>query len=101
MFDITSVLLILLVALGTYFLRLSGLLLSNKFAKDGKVKLFLDYLPATLLLALVIPSIIKEGLIGLFAAILIAVCMYKTKSILLSMCLGIFVVALSRNYSIL
>jgi|GEM_PF-1474631 len=100
-FNINAVLLIALVGLGTYSLRVSGLLLSSKFVKDeGRVKLFLDYLPASLLLALVVPSIIKEGVIGLIASIVIVLCMYKTRSVLLSLVLGVLIVALSRNFFI-
>ena len=100
-FNLNAVLLIALVGLGTYTLRVSGLLLSSKFVKDeGRVKIFLDYLPASLLLALVIPSIIKEGMVGLVASLVIALCMYKTKSVLLSLVLGVLIVALSRNFVI-
>ncbi len=95
---LTSLLLILGISLGTYSLRVSGLLLSNKFIENENVKVFLEYLPSTLLLALVVPSILKEGLTGLVAILLIVVCMYKTKSILLSMIIGVGVVALSRNF---
>ena len=95
---LTSLLLILGISLGTYTLRVSGLLLSNRFIENENVKVFLEYLPSTLLLALVVPSILKEGLSGLVAIFLITVCMYKTKSILLSMIIGVGVVALSRNF---
>ena len=99
--NISAILLIALVGLGTYSLRVSGLLLSSKFVKDeGRVKIFLDYLPASLLLALVIPSIIKEGMVGLLASLVIVLCMYKTKSVLLSLVLGVLIVAVSRNYFI-
>lgn len=97
----TSLLLIALVAIGTYTLRVSGLLFSNKLANIGKIKLFFEYLPSTLLLALVMPAIIKEGFIGLIATLLIALCMYKTKNILLSMVIAVLFVALCRNFLIL
>lgn len=97
--SISSLLLIALVAIGTYSLRVSGLLLSSRFVKDeGSFKVFLDHLPSTLLLALVVPSILKEGILGLVAGLVIMLCMYKTKSILLSLVLGVLIVALSRNF---
>lgn len=99
--DLNALLIIFIVALGTYILRVSGLLLSSKFVKEeGDLKLFLDYLPSTLLLALVVPSILKEGVIGLIAAFLIFLCMYKTKSILLSLIVGVFTIAIYRNFFI-
>ncbi len=96
--DMTSLLLIFCVAIGTYSLRVSGLLLSNILVKYQNIKIFLDYLPATLLLSLVVPAILKEGLAGIIATVFITLCMYKTKSILLSMIVGVFVVILSRSY---
>ncbi len=96
--DINALILIALVAIGTYSLRVSGLLFSSKLANIGRAKLFLEYLPSTLLLALVMPVIIKEGVVGIFATFLIALCMYKTRSILLSMILSVLFVALCRNF---
>ena len=61
MLEFSSLILIAIVALGTYSLRVSGLLLSNRLVKEGRIKIFLDYLPATLLLALILPSIIKQN----------------------------------------
>ena len=99
--DLNALIIIFFVALGTYTLRVSGLLLSSKFvSKEGDLKLFLDYLPSTLLLALVVPSILKEGAIGLVAAFLIFLCIYKTKSILLSLLIGVVTIALYRNFYI-
>ena len=94
----TSLLVISLVAFGTYSLRVSGLLFSSRLANNTKIKSFLGYLPSTLLLSLVVPSIIKEGFIGLVATALIALCIYKTKNILLSMLITVLFVALSRNF---
>ncbi len=96
--DITALFIITLVAIGTYSLRISGLLFSNKFVQEGKVKIFLEYLPATLLLSLVTPAILKEGITGIIAICFIALSIYKTKSILLSLVLGVAIVALSRNF---
>lgn len=101
MLEFSSLILIAIVALGTYSLRVSGLLLSNRLVKEGRIKIFLDYLPATLLLALILPSIIKEGVSGLIASAFIILCMYKTNNILLSMCIGIAIVGLNRNFGFL
>lgn len=95
--DLTALFLIFSISIGTYILRVSGLLLSSKLIQHENIKIFLEYLPATLLLSLVVPSIIKEGVIGFIATIFIAFCMYKTKSILLSMIIGILIVGVSRN----
>jgi uncharacterized membrane protein len=95
--DMASLLIIAGVALGTYGLRISGLLLSSKLIGHDNMKVFLEYLPSTLLLSLVAPSIVTEGPTGLIAAMCIVACMYKTKNILFSMIVGIIIVAVSRN----
>ncbi len=59
-FTFSALTLIFLVAVGTYRLRVSGILLSSRLSKNRNIELFLDYLPSTLLLALVFPSIVKE-----------------------------------------
>lgn len=96
-FDLTTMFIIFCVAVGTYTLRVSGLLVSNRLAKEGRVKIFLEYIPSTLLLSLIVPSISKEGIGGIIATLVIIVCMYKTKNTILSMILGVVIVALSRN----
>lgn len=96
--DLNAFFIIFCVALGTYTLRYYGLIFSDKLHNEGRVKVFLEYLPATLLLSLVAPAILKEGVLGFVAATSIAVCMYKTKSILSSMVLGVLVVAIGRNF---
>lgn len=94
-FDILII--ITFVAIGTYILRISGLLLCNKLKRFKNLDIFLESIPATLLIALIIPSIIKMGIIGICAAIISIFTMYKTKSVLLSMSIGVFIVAIYRN----
>ena len=96
--ELYILIIIFLVSIGTYGLRLSGLLLSGKISNEGKIRIFLDYLPPTLLLSFVTPVILKEGLAGIFAIFLIAVCMHKTKNVFLSMVVGVVTIAISRNF---
>lgn len=96
-YEIKILLIIAIVSLGTYFLRISGLLLSNKLMKIKNIDIFLESIPSTLLIALIVPSIIKEGLIGIIASFFVVLIMYKTKNIFISMSVGVFIIALSRN----
>lgn len=95
--NLTLLLIIFLVATGTYTLRVSGLLLSNKLKKFKNIDIFLESIPATLLIALIVPSIIKEGIVGILASIIIIFIMYKTKNTFLAMVIGVVIVALNRN----
>lgn len=96
-YEIKILLIIAIVSLGTYFLRISGLLLSNKLMKIKNIDIFLESIPSTLLIALIVPSIIKEGLIGIIASLFVVLIMYKTKNIFISMSAGVLIIALSRN----
>ena len=96
--QIFALIIIFSVAVGTYGLRLSGLLLSGKISNEGRIRIFLDYLPPTLLLSFVTPAILKEGIAGVLAMLLIAICMHKTKNVFISMIIGVVTIAISRNF---
>ena len=96
--EIYALIIIFTVAVGTYGLRLSGLLLSGKISNEGRIRIFLDYLPPTLLLSFVTPAILKEGIAGILAMVLIAICMHRTKNVFMSMIIGVVTVAISRNF---
>ena len=70
MSNIDILTIIFFVAIGTYTLRVSGLLLSNRLKKFKNIDIFLDSIPATLLISLIVPSIIKTGLIGIIASLI-------------------------------
>ncbi|WP_321313872.1 AzlD domain-containing protein [Halarcobacter sp.] len=88
---------IFIVAIGTYFLRISGLLLSNNLKKYKYIDSILETIPKTLLIALIIPPIIKEGTFGIIASLFVIIAMIKTKNIFISMSIGVFIIYLSRN----
>ena len=96
--ELYALIIIFLVSIGTYGMRLSGLLLSGKISNEGNIRIFLDYLPPSLLLSFVTPVLLKEVLAGIVAFFFIAVCMYKTKNIFLSMIIGVVIIAMSRNF---
>ncbi len=97
MSNIDILTIIFFVAIGTYTLRVSGLLLSNRLKKFKNIDIFLDSIPATLLISLIVPSIIKTGLIGIIASLITILIMYKVKNVLLAMSTAVFIVALYRN----
>ncbi|MGE0052520.1 MAG: AzlD domain-containing protein [Arcobacter sp.] len=97
MSDSNIFIIIFSVAFGTYFLRVSGLLLSTKLKKFKYVDSLLESIPATLLIALIIPPIIKEGTVGIIASLFVIIVMLKTKNIFLSMSIGVFIIYLSRS----
>ena len=85
-------------AIVTYTLRLGGLMLASRLPNSGRWKRFMDALPGTILLSLIAPGIVSAGLWGGIGALATAVCAYKTKNVILSMVLGVAIVALHRQF---
>lgn len=86
------------VALGTYALRLGGLLLAGRLPKDGPVAAGLERLPGIVLLALVVPAVTQLGALGAVAAAATGAAALLTKSPLLAMVVGAGVVAGARAF---
>ena len=89
-----------LAAVVTYSLRFGGLMLASKLPDSGKFKRFMDALPGTILLSLIIPGMISAGGIGGAGAFCTAVCAYKTKNVFVSMLTGVLIVAVYRQWSL-
>jgi uncharacterized membrane protein len=87
-----------LAAVVTYSLRFGGLMLAEKLPRSGRWKRFMDALPGALLLSLIAPAIVSAGVWGGVGALATAVCAYKTGNTLLSMLLGVAIVALHRQF---
>ena len=91
---------IICAAMVTYALRLSGLLLAGRLPKTGRFKRFMDALPGTILLSLIIPAAIAAGPIGWLATALTGLCSLKTGNVFVSMLVGIFIVAIGRYFGL-
>ncbi|MCB2217050.1 AzlD family protein [Desulfofustis glycolicus] len=87
-------------ALVTYGLRISGLLLAGRLPKSGRFKTFMDALPGTILLSLIIPAAVAAGPIGWLATLATGLCSCKTGNVFLSMVVGVAIVALGRWWGI-
>jgi len=83
-------------ALATYCLRLGGLLLAEHLPQNGGLRLFMEALPGTILLALIAPGIFSAGILGGLAALTTALCAWKTRNVFLAMVLGMGIVAIGR-----
>jgi uncharacterized membrane protein len=87
---------IVLAAIVTYCLRLGGLLLAERFPKTGRFKKFMDALPGTILLSLIVPGAFSTGFWGWAATACTALCSLKTGNVFASMIVGVGIVAISR-----
>jgi uncharacterized membrane protein len=90
------VLTIIAAAVVTYALRVGGLLLAERFPKTGRFKKFMDALPGTILLSLIVPGVFGAGVWGWVATACAALCSLKTGNVFASMSLGVGIVAVGR-----
>ncbi len=81
----------------TWFLRFGGLMLADKLPKSGPFKRFMDALPGSILLSLIVPGMVSSGISGCAGAFCTALCAYKTKNAFVSMLLGVIVAAVFRR----
>ena len=84
----------------TYALRFGGLILAEKLPKTGRFKRFMDALPGTILLSLIVPAAISAGFWGWVATACTALCSLRTGNIFASMLLGVAIVATSRYFGV-
>ncbi len=80
----------------TYSFRLGGLLLADRLPHTGPLRYFLDALPGTILVSLVVPSALNAGWQGLIG---VAACLgiyFRTKNLLLTMITGVLTVYFVR-----
>lgn len=87
---------IVFAALVTYSLRISGLLLASRLPRKGRFKKFMDALPGTILLSLIVPAALAAGPIGWLATLLTGLSSLKTGNVFISMLVGIVIVATGR-----
>lgn len=84
----------------TYGLRLGGLLLAGRLPQTGKFRKFMDALPGTILLSLIVPAAIAAGFWGWVATAATALCSLKTGNVFASMVIGVAIVAISRYFGV-
>lgn len=87
---------IALASVVTYALRSGGLLLSEKLPRTGRVRIFLDALPGTLLVALVAPPLVGAGPVGMVAGAVVVALAVKTGNTFVAMGVGTALVAVLR-----
>lgn len=83
-------------ALVTYGLRFGGLLLADRLPKTGRFRQFMNALPGTILLSLIIPAAIGAGPWGWLATGCTAICSKMTGNVFGAMIVGVAIIAFGR-----
>ena len=88
---------IFLVSAVTYGLRLGGLLLAGILPNSGPVRHFLDALPGTILISLVVPAALQAGMAGMIGLGACLLAYLSTKNLLATMVAGVVMVCILRQ----
>ncbi|HEX6556819.1 MAG TPA: AzlD domain-containing protein [Ktedonobacteraceae bacterium] len=79
-------------ALVTYLTRVGGLWLMSNVTLSGRIKTWLGYLPGAVVVAIVAPAVLGNGLAEMGAALATVLVAVRTRNVLLSMVIGVGVV---------
>lgn len=94
--DSIALVTILGMALGTYITRAGGFWLVSRLTPSRFLTSTLQYLPGTMLIALVAPELAKGGIIEWTAAVITALIMWRSGHLMLALAGGTAVVWLLR-----
>ncbi len=92
-----ALLTILGMAVVTYLTRIGGLWLMSHVALSRRLKAWLEYLPGTILVAIVAPVVLGAGLAEVGAALATLLVAIRTRNVLVSMLVGVGVVLALRK----
>ena len=79
-------------ALVTYLTRVGGVWLMSHVTLSKRMKVWLEYIPGTVIVALVAPTVLTTGFAEAGAALVTLLVAARTRNVLLSMVIGVIVV---------
>ncbi|HLW03377.1 MAG TPA: AzlD domain-containing protein [Ktedonobacterales bacterium] len=95
--QIDAMVAILGMAVATYVTRAGGLWLMRFVSPSPRVEAWLRHLPGAVLVALIAPAIVEDGMIGAAGALATALIAARTRNLLLSILVGVGLVVLLRH----
>ncbi len=78
-----------------YAMRIGGYILIGRMPSSPLLDAWLAQIPGATLVALVIPMVVREGLIGLMAGAIVWIVVIRTENLVLAMAIEVAIVALS------
>ncbi len=82
----------------TYFTRVAGLLIISRINPSPRLRAFLDHVPSSILVAIIVPTLADKGPAELSAAVLAALTAIFTRNLIASLLSGLITVSLLRHF---
>ena len=98
MLDPLTVLAIVLMALVTYATRAGGLWLASRLDLSKRAEAWLEQIPGAILVSLVAPAVLTNGLAGAIAALAVVLVAVRTGSLPAAMIAGVAAIVVLRNF---
>ena len=96
--DPLTLFVIVLMAVATYATRAGGLWLANRLDLSERAEAWLEQLPGAILVSLVAPAILINGLAGALAAVAVVIIASRTGSLPAAMVTGVLAIVVLRNF---
>ncbi|WP_045211297.1 AzlD family protein [Desulfonatronovibrio magnus] len=85
-------------ALVTYITRSGGLFIVSRISPSPRVRAFLQHMPSSILVAIIIPTLAGKGPSELLAAAAAALAAILTRNLIVSIISGLLAVSILRNF---
>ena len=82
----------------TYFSRAGGLLIVSRINPSPRVRAFLHHMPASILVAIIIPTLVGRGPAEILSACITALVAVTTRNLIVSMLSGLVAVSFLRKF---
>jgi len=96
--DLLFAVTILLMTLVTYFTRAGGLFVVSRLTPTPRVRAFLNHVPASILVAIIVPSLADKGPAEFISAAVTVAAAACTRNLLLSLLAGLLCVSALRAF---
>lgn len=82
----------------TYFTRAGGLLIVSRINPTPRLRSFLDHMPSSILVAIIVPTLADKGPAELSAAVISALTAIFTRNLIASLLSGLIAVSVLRYF---
>lgn len=89
---------IMCMAVATYFTRVAGLLIVSRINPSPRLRSFLDHMPSSILVAIIVPTLADKGPAEFLAAVLAALTAIFTRNLIASLLSGLIAVSVLRYF---